>query len=41
MSYEDAIEHFNYNIAGSWVGNGTPLYLERCSMDAFMDIVEQ
>ena len=41
MSYEDAMEYFNYNIAGSWVGNGTPLYLERCSMDAFMDIVEQ
>ena len=41
MSYEDALEYFNYNIAGSWVGNGTPLYLERCSMDAFMDIVEQ
>ena len=41
MSYEDAMEYFNYNIAGSWVGNGTPLYLERCDMDSFRDIVEQ
>ena len=28
MSYEDAIEHFEYNIIGSWVGEHTPVYLE-------------
>ena len=27
MSYEDAIEHFDYNIAGSYVGTGTPIWL--------------
>ena len=27
MSYEDAIEHFEYNIAGSYVGEKTPLYV--------------
>jgi len=27
MSFEDAIEHFEYNIIGSWVGDSTPLFL--------------
>ena len=27
MSYEDAIEHFEYNIAGSYVGEKTPIYV--------------
>ena len=27
MSYEDAIEHFEYNIAGSYVGEKTPVYV--------------
>ena len=28
MSEEDAIEHFNYNIVGSYVGKKTPIYIE-------------
>ena len=27
MSYDDAVEHFEYNIAGSYVGERTPLYI--------------
>jgi hypothetical protein len=27
MSYEDAVEHFEYNIAGSYVGEKTPVYV--------------
>lgn len=27
MTYEDAIEHFDYNIIGSWVGDTTPVFL--------------
>jgi hypothetical protein len=27
MTYEDAIEHYDYNIAGSYVGEGTPIYI--------------
>ena len=27
MSYEDAMEHFTYNIEGSYVGPGTPIWL--------------
>lgn len=27
MSYEDAVEHFEYNIAGSYVGEKTPVFV--------------
>ena len=27
MSYEDAVDHFEFNIAGSWMGKGTPAFL--------------
>lgn len=27
MCYEDAMEHFTYNIEGSYVGPGTPVWL--------------
>lgn len=27
MSEEDAIEHFEFNVAGGWVGDGTPIFL--------------
>ena len=27
MSVEDAIEHFEYNIAGSYMGEKTPIYV--------------
>lgn len=28
MSEDDAIEHFQYNVMGSYVGNQTPIFLE-------------
>lgn len=28
MTYEDAIEHYDYNIAGAYVGEGTPIYIK-------------
>ena len=27
MSVDDAIEHFEYNIAGSYLGEKTPIYV--------------
>ena len=27
MSYEDAVEYFEYNVAGSYLGDKTPLYV--------------
>ena len=29
MTYEDAIEHFDFNIIGSWVGETTPVFLSK------------
>lgn len=26
MSEEDAVEHFEYNIKGSWIGQKTPIF---------------
>lgn len=33
MSPEEAREFFEYNTAGSWVGEGTPMFLERKTLD--------
>ena len=27
MSYEDAVEYFEYNMIGSWAGDSTPVFL--------------
>jgi len=27
MTYEEAIEYFDYNIMGSWLGEYTPIYI--------------
>jgi len=32
LSYEEAVEHYEYNIVGSWVGNQTPLYVRTYSL---------
>ena len=29
MIYEEAVEYFEFNILGAWVGEGTPLFLTR------------
>ena len=28
MSYEDAMEYFDYNILGAWMGENTPVYIQ-------------
>lgn len=33
MSMEDAIEHFEYNVAGSYVGEKTPVWVYDCQED--------
>jgi hypothetical protein len=29
MSYEEAVEYFEFNIEGAWVGERTPIFLRR------------
>jgi len=28
MTYEEAIEYFDYNIIGAWMGENTPVYIQ-------------
>lgn len=27
LSFEEAVEHYEYNIVGAWMGEGTPCFL--------------
>lgn len=29
LTYEEAVEHFEFNVAGAWVGEETPIWLWR------------
>ena len=29
MSYEEAVEYFEFNVEGSWVGDLTPMFVQR------------
>ena len=33
MSLEEAREFFEYNVTDAWVGEGTPIFLERMTLD--------
>jgi len=28
MSWEEAVEYFDFNVSGAWVGESTPVFLE-------------
>ena len=28
MTYEEALEYYDYNIAGAWLGDNTPIYIK-------------
>jgi hypothetical protein len=38
MTYEEAVEYFDFNILGAWVGDGTPAFFSRASYE---DLKEQ
>lgn len=29
MTYEEALEYFDFNIGGGWVGEGTPIWIRK------------
>lgn len=29
LTYEEAVEHLEFNVVGAWVGDGTPIFLHR------------
>jgi hypothetical protein len=40
MSYEEAVEFWEYNQIGAWVGEGTPCFVERMNLDALQERIE-
>tara|TARA_R110000772_G_scaffold184_2_gene825 strand:+ start:2367 stop:2618 length:252 start_codon:yes stop_codon:yes gene_type:complete len=40
MSEEEAIDHFNYNVIGSWLGDGTPIFINQHSLETVEDYLE-
>ena len=38
MSYAEAVEYFDFNVLGAWVGEGTPAFFSRASYE---DLKEQ
>jgi len=39
MSYEEAVEYFEFNILGAWVGDGTPAFFSRASYEELKEEV--
>lgn len=40
MSEEDAIEYFDFNVIGAWVGEGTPIFINQHSVKNIKDYKE-
>lgn len=40
MDRDDAEEYYEFNIAGAWMGDGTPVFIERLLFDGFNGHVE-
>jgi hypothetical protein len=40
MNEEDAIEYFDYNVIGAWVGEGTPIFINQHSVKNIKDYKE-
>jgi hypothetical protein len=38
MSMESAIEYFEYNVLGSWVGEQTPIFIRKLSLQDASDM---
>ena len=41
MTEEDAIEYFDYNVIGSWVGEDTPIYINQHTILNIEDYLEE
>jgi len=38
ISWEDATEHMEFNVVGAWVGEGTPVFMHRTSIEDFQSL---
>ena len=39
MTYDEAVEYYDYNIVGSWVGLNTPIFVTECSAEEVRESV--
>tara|TARA_R110000764_G_scaffold163628_1_gene250794 strand:+ start:240 stop:533 length:294 start_codon:yes stop_codon:yes gene_type:complete len=39
MSYEEAVEYFDFNIRGAWMGDGTPAFFSKASFDEIKEVI--
>jgi len=39
MTYDDAVEFFEFNILGSWVGDETPAFFSKASLNDIEDLI--
>lgn len=40
MTKEEAMEYLDFNVLGAWMGDGTPMFVKRCSMTEALDYLE-
>ena len=41
MTYEDAVEYFDFNIAGAWVGEETPCFINKMTIEEVTATLEE
>ena len=41
MSEEEAVEHFSYNVIGTWVGDDTPIFINVHPYDQLDEFLEE
>jgi len=39
LSYEEAVEYFEFNILGSWMGDATPAFFSKASFDELQEVM--
>jgi len=39
MSYQEAVEYFEFNILGAWMGEGTPAFFSKASFDDLKEVL--
>jgi hypothetical protein len=40
LSWEESIEHMEFNVTGFWVGEGTPAFLHKVSLKDFQELAD-
>ena len=41
MTPDDAEEYFQFNVTGGWVGEGTPGFVQYCTLDEYNNMVDE